>query len=150
MKTKIICLRFFSIFGEWGRPDMLILKYLLASKYKRPFELFNYGNHYRDFTYIKDAISLIININAKKLKSNFEIFNICSSKPIKITKIIKVINLFKIKTKIIPKPLHTADVLKTYGNNNKILKHIKHFKFTDYKEAVKNTVNWFLSNSKLF
>ena len=150
MKTKIICLRFFSIFGEWGRPDMLILKYLLASKCRRSFELFNYGNHYRDFTYIKDAISLIININKKKLKSNFEIFNICSSKPIKITKIIEVINLFKIKTKIIQKPLHTADVLRTYGNNSKILKHIKHFKFTDYKEAVKNTVNWFLSNSKLF
>ena len=150
MKTKIVCFRFFSIFGEWGRPDMLILKYLLASKYKRPFELFNYGNHYRDFTYIKDAISLVININTKKLKSNFEIFNICSSKPIKITKIIEVINLFKIKTKTMQKPLHTADVLRTYGNNRKILEHIKHFKFTDYKEAVKNTVNWFLSYSKLF
>ena len=97
MKIKIVCFRFFSIFGEWGRPDMLILKYLLASKYKRSFELFNYGNHYRDFTYIKDAINLVININTKKLKSNFEIFNICSSKPIKITKIIEVINSFKIK-----------------------------------------------------
>ena len=93
---------------------------------------------------------LDININTKKLKSNFEIFNICSSKPIKITKIIEVINLFKIKTKIVQKPLHAADVLRTFGNNSKILKHIKHFKFTDYKEAVKNTVNWFLSNSKLF
>ena len=55
MKTKIIGIRFFSIFGEWGRPDMLILKYLLASKFKKPFEIFNYGNHYRDFTYIKDV-----------------------------------------------------------------------------------------------
>ena len=99
---------------------------------------------------IKDAISLVVNINTKKLKSNFEIFNICSSKPIKITKIIEVINSFKIKTKIMQKPLHSADVLRTYGNNKKILKHINHFKFTDYKEAVKNTVNWFLSNSKLF
>lgn len=56
MKTKIIGLRFFSIYGEWGRPDMMILKYLLASKFNKPFELFNYGNHYRDFTYINDAL----------------------------------------------------------------------------------------------
>ena len=148
MKTKIIGLRFFSIYGEWGRPDMMILKYLLASKYKKPFELFNHGNHYRDFTYIKDAIKLVLSLNPKKLKSNFEIFNICSSNPIKITKILDIINTFKIKTRIIQKPLHSADVLKTYGDNSKILKHVKYFKFTDYKEAVKNTVNWFLSKSK--
>jgi len=150
MKTKIIGIRFFSIFGEWGRPDMLILKYLLASKFKKPFEIFNYGNHYRDFTYIKDAISLVMGINVNKLKSNFEIFNICSSKPIKITKIIDVINSHKINTKLIEKPLHSADVLKTYGSNSKIKKHVKYFEFTDYKIAIKNTVNWFLSNSKLF
>jgi UDP-glucuronate 4-epimerase len=60
MKTKIIGIRFFSIFGEWGRPDMLILKYLLASKFKKPFEIFNYGNHYRDFTYIDDVINIFL------------------------------------------------------------------------------------------
>lgn len=150
MKTKIIGLRFFSIYGEWGRPDMLILKYLLASKLKKSFELFNYGNHLRDFTYINDAINLILNIKPLFLKSNFQIFNICSSRPIKITKILDIINNFGIKTKIIQKPLHIADVLKTYGDNNKILKHVKNFEFTDYKDAVKNTVKWFLSNSKLF
>jgi len=150
MKTKIIGLRFFSIYGEWGRPDMMILKYLLASKFNKPFELYNYGNHYRDFTYINDAVNLVLNINSKLLKSNFEIFNICSSRPIKITKVLDIINSFNIKTKIIQKPLHSADVLKTYGSNNKILKHVKYYKFTRYKDAVKNTVKWFLSNSKLF
>jgi len=150
MKTKIIGLRFFSIYGEWGRPDMMILKYLLASKFNKPFELFNYGNHYRDFTYINDAVNLVLNINPNVLKSNFQIFNICSSRPIKITKVLDVINSFNIKTKIIQKPLHSADVLKTYGSNSKILKHVKHFKFTGYKDAVENTVKWFLSNSKFF
>lgn len=150
MKTKIIGLRFFSVYGEWGRPDMIILKYLLASKLKKSFELFNYGNHFRDFTYINDAISLILNINPKFLKSNFQIFNICTSKPIKITRILNIINNFDIKTKIIQRPQHRADVLKTYGDNNKILKHVKNFEFTDYKDAVKNTVKWFSSNSKFF
>ncbi len=119
---------------------MIILKYLLSSKFNKPFELFNYGNHFRDFTYINDAVNLVLNINPKLLKSNFQIFNICSSKPIKITKILDVINNFSINVKIIQKLLHRAYVLKTYGDNNKILKHIKHFKFTGYKDAVKNTV----------
>jgi UDP-glucuronate 4-epimerase len=150
MKTKIIGLRFFSIYGEWGRPDMMILKYLLASKFNKSFELFNYGNHYRDFTYIDDAINIVCKIDPKKLRSNFEIFNICSSKPIKITKILDIMNNFNIKAKVLQKPLHTADVLKTYGDNKKILDHVKSFKFTDYKVAVKNTVKWFIFNSKLF
>ena len=64
--TQIIGLRFFSIYGEWGRPDMLILKYLLAAKKNKNFELFNYGNHYRDFTYIDDAIEIVIKLQQIK------------------------------------------------------------------------------------
>ncbi len=150
MDTQIIGLRFFSIYGEWGRPDMLILKYLKAAKLKKPFELFNYGNHYRDFTYIKDAISLVINLYKLKNKSKYEIFNICSSKPLKITKILNVINSYKIKTKILKKPLHSADVYKTYGDNAKIFNKIKRFNFTNYKIGVKNTIDWYLKHSSLF
>ena len=147
MKTKIIGLRFFSIYGEWGRPDMMILKYLLASKFNKPFELFNYG---LDYCNKLAKLHLVLNINPNVLRSNFQIFNICSSRPIKITKVLDVIDSFNIKTKIIQKPLHSADVLKTYGSNSKILKHVKHFKFTGYKDAVENTVKWFLSISKFF
>ena len=98
--TQIIGLRFFSIYGEWGRPDMLILKYLLAAKKKKNFELFNYGNHYRDFTYIDDAIEIVLKLSKLKISKKFDIFNICSSKPIKITEVLKIINSFKIKTKV--------------------------------------------------
>ena len=99
--TQIIGLRFFSIYGEWGRPDMLILKYLLAAKKKKSFELFNYGNHYRDFTYIDDAIKIVLKLSKSKIKKKFDIFNICSSKPIKITEILKIINKLQIKTKCV-------------------------------------------------
>ena len=111
-KTQFIGLRFFSIYGEWGRPDMLILKYLLAANKKKDFELFNYGNHYRDFTYIDDAIQIVLKLSKLNINKKFDIFNICSSKPIKITEILKIINSLKIKTKITKKPLHAADVLK--------------------------------------
>ena len=148
--TQIIGLRFFSIYGEWGRPDMLILKYLLAAKKKKNFELFNYGNHYRDFTYIDDAIEIVFKLSKLKISKKFDIFNICSSKPIKITEVLKIINSFKIKTKVTKKPLHAADVLKTYGDNRKVKKIVKKLKFTNYKAGVRNTVKWYKINSHLF
>ena len=148
--TQIIGLRFFSIYGEWGRPDMLILKYLLAAKKKKNFELFNYGNHYRDFTYIDDAIEIVIKLSKLKIDKKFDIFNICSSRPIKITEILKIINSLKIKTKIIKKPLHAADVLKTFGDNRKVKRIVKKVKFTNYKIGVQNTVKWYKKNSSLF
>ena len=149
-KTQIIGLRFFSIYGEWGRPDMLILKYLLAAKKRKSFELFNYGDHYRDFTYIDDAIQIILKLSKLKIKKKFDIFNICSSKPIKITEVLKIINSFKIKTKVTKKPLHAADVLKSYGDNRKVRKIVKKLKFTNYKVGVENTVKWYKKNKHLF
>ncbi len=147
---QIIGLRFFSIYGEWGRPDMLILKYLLAAKKKKNFELFNYGNHYRDFTYIDDAIEIVFKLSKLKTSKKFDIFNICSSKPIKITEVLKIINSFKIKTKVTKKPIHAADVLKTYGDNKKVKKIVKKLKFTNYKVGVYNTVKWYKKNKHLF
>ena len=52
---------------------MLILKYLLAAKKKKNFELFNYGNHYRDFTYIDDAIQIVLELTEIKIVSKFDI-----------------------------------------------------------------------------
>lgn len=148
-KTLFIGLRFFTIYGEWGRPDMLILKYLSYIKLKKTFELFNYGNHSRDFTYINDAIDIVLKLSRKKFNNNFEIFNICSSNPIKITKIIKLIEKMGFKGKIKRKPLHTADVLKTYGNNRKLKKVLKKLSFTNYKNGVSNTVEWYKKYSNL-
>ena len=128
---------------------MLILKYLLAAKKKKNFELFNYGNHYRDFTYIDDAIEIVFKLSKLKISKKFDIFNICSSKPVKITEVLKIINSFKIKTKVTKTPLHAADVIKTYGDNRKVKKVVKKLKFTNYKVGVRNTVKWYKKNSHL-
>ena len=106
---------------------MLILKYLLAAKKNKNFELFNYGNFFRDFTYIDDAIEIFFLLKISKFQEflKFCIFNICSSKPIKITEILKIINSLNIKTKISKKNSHAADVLKTFGDNRKIKTIVK-------------------------
>jgi UDP-glucuronate 4-epimerase len=148
IKTQFIGLRFFTIYGEWGRPDMFILKYIMSSVKKKNFELYNYGNHYRDFTYINDAVGLVEKILFKKFNKNFLIFNICSSRPIKILKIIKEINKYVLPPKIIMKPLQKADVYKTHGSNKKIISFFKSFKFTPYKIGISKTLNWFFENKK--
>ena len=56
-------LRFFTIYGEWGRPDMFMLKLFKSSSKKTKFYLNNYGNHKRDFTYIGDATNAVYDFN---------------------------------------------------------------------------------------
>ena len=56
----MIGLRFFTIFGEWGRPDMLLIKLFEAIRNKEKLQINNYGNHYRDFTYIGDVKKYLI------------------------------------------------------------------------------------------
>ena len=75
---NFIGLRFFTIYGEWGRPDMLILKYILSYLNKKTFYLNNYGDHYRDFTYVKDVVENLMILTKKKFKTKNEIFNIHS------------------------------------------------------------------------
>ena len=146
---KSIGLRFFTVFGEWGRPDMFMLKLLNAAYKKRKFFLNNKGNHYRDFTYIKDVISLVIKL--RKVKNDkHEVYNICSNKPIGLKKVINFIGKFTPKTKIILRKKQLADIYKTHGNNTKIKKKIGNFNFTNLEVSIKNTINWYKNNSHLF
>ena len=141
---KIIGLRFFTVFGEWGRPDMFMMKYLKSIFFNKKFELYNYGNHYRDFTYIGDVVKILYKLLNKKTKKKHSVFNICSNKPIKITKVIELINsLVKQKAKIKLLPMQRADVKKTHGNNSMIKKLLEIKQFENINLSIKKTVDWF-------
>ena len=92
---KLPCtgLRFFTVYGPWGRPDMALFKFVKNIKQKKEIEVFNYGNHRRDFTYVKDISRSILKLISKspKMKIPFEILNIGNSKPVKLEDFIKVI-----------------------------------------------------------
>ena len=149
-KNKIICvgLRFFTVYGEWGRPDMFMMKYLKATYNKsKVFYLNNYGNHYRDFTYINDVCKILKRLIYSKLKKKHLIINICSNKPLKLTNIIKKINDLTLnKPKIKKRSLQKADILKTHGDNSLVKKITGIKKFTDISIGLKNTVKWFVNN----
>ena len=150
--TKSVGLRFFTVYGEWGRPDMLIYKYLRSIFHKKTkFYLNNYGNHTRDFTYINDVTDILYKLlNTKLLQSNI-IVNICSNNPIKITKVLEFINkYFKNKPKIYKRSFQKADVKKTHGSNLKIKKITNKKKFASIKTSLLQTIKWYEVNWKLF
>ena len=143
---KLVGLRFFTIYGEWGRPDMFLMKYLTSSfDRNKKFYLNNFGNHTRDFTYILDACEIIEKlIFSKKKQMKHQIYNICSNNPIKLLDIIKELNrLTTKKPKIYKRRLQEADVIKTHGSNKKILSIIGNRKFKHIRNGLLNTLNWF-------
>ena len=149
---RIIGLRFFTVFGEWGRPDMFILKYFECCRLKKKFPLYNNGNFLRDFTYIKDLVfmvkPLILKIN--KFKKNHSVLNICSSKPLNVKNILaKLTKLTKIKMYKQSKPSY-PEVFKTYGDNKKIKKISNINKVENIDKALKTTFDWYKNNIKLF
>ena len=142
---SFIGLRFFTVYGEWGRPDMFMMKYLASSYNKKiNFYLNNYGKHTRDFTYISDVCKVMSKLVFIKKKIKHEIFNVFSNNPQKLTDIIKKIDFFtQKKPKLLKRKLQQADVVKTHGTNKKIKSFIGKQNFTSIDHGLKNTVNWF-------
>ena len=142
--TKFIGLRFFTIYGEWGRPDMFLFKMFKASKLNENFYLNNFGNHLRDFTYIGDVNKIIQRLIDKKIKKH-EIFNICSNSPININ---EIVNKFKKNNKLNVKLIkqHKADVIKTHGDNKKIKKFLNLDKFSKFEDNINKIFEWYKYN----
>jgi len=156
---KITGLRFFTVYGPFGRPDMSILKFIKNISNRKTIDIYNNGNNFRDFTYIDDVIERLFFVlknkkdyykNKKnKLKPNesncnFNILNIGNSKTIKITKLIKIIenNLnVKAKKKFLPKL--QGDLQKTFADNNNLRKMMKKFKITPYEKGIRKTIIWY-------
>ena len=142
LKIPFIGLRFFTIYGVWGRPDMLILKLLKAHHNNLKFELNNGGDHYRDFTSIDDVIKISLKLIKKKINENI-VLNISSNKPIYIKTLIKKIKLHKKNLKIKVIKRNKADVYKTHGDN-KVLSNFIGYKIRrKFDNDLSKLIKWF-------
>jgi UDP-glucuronate 4-epimerase len=144
---KIIGLRFFTVYGSFGRPDMFIFKYLRSIFRKENFYLYNKGKNFRDYTHIDDVVTIIDKLIKKKIKNKFEIFNICSNKPIDIYKLsIFISKILKTKPRLIFKKRNKIEVIKTHGSNKKILNFLGYkIKKNIFKE-IPEIINWYKEN----
>ena len=144
-KLPITCLRLFTVYGPYGRPDMAPFKFTDSAFKNKKITVHNKGKHYRDFTYIDDVVETILKIKNFKPKNNYEIYNVCSGKAISLKYFISLVEKItnkKLKKQYVKK--QTGDVLKTYGSNFKLKKNIlKKYKFTKLEFGMKIFIDWY-------
>ena len=143
-KLKTTGLRFFTVYGEWGRPDMFMMKLFKSHMTNKIFYLNNYGNHLRDFTYIGDVVKAVSKLIKKNFKGH-EIFNICSNNPVNIYDVVKDFNK-KNPVKVKLTKIHKADILKTHGSNKKLTKNLSKIKYSDFYDTFYQTFEWYKKN----
>ena len=148
-KINIIGLRFFTVYGPWGRPDMSIYKFTNEIERNLKIKVFNSGNHMRSFTYISDAIhniQLIINKFSKKNINICDVFNIGNPKSIKLNKMIKILEKeINKKSKKIFTNKQLGDVDNTKANINREIKIFKSNYKVNLEEGIKSFFKWFVS-----
>ena len=146
---KIVAFRFYTVYGPYGRPDMLMWKLCENILSNIKINIHNFGNHERDFTYIDDVIQMIIGILKVKKLTNYETFNICSNKPVKLKKIMHIFSRHgKIKN-LKYKNFQRGDVIKTHGSNSKLFQKIQKPTLTSIEQGIDNTLNWFKNYNKI-
>ncbi len=152
--------RFFTVYGPWGRPDMALFKFTKSIIDEKPIDVFNNGNHTRDFTYIDDIVDGVIktldnpatgnlNWNAKKpdpatSRVPWRIFNIGNNKPVQLMDYIKALeNTLGKKAKINFLPLQLGDVADTYANVDNLKEQFNYKPSTSVIDGVANFVRWY-------
>ena len=155
---NVTCLRFFTVYGPWGRPDMALFKFVKNIYENKHIDVYNYGKHKRDFTYISDVINavdkILFNEKLKKRLKNkkipFEIFNLARSKPEKLSTFIKIIEKkLNKKAKINYLPMQKGDAVDTFGSNKKIKKELGIYFNINLSDGISNFINWYKKYYKL-
>ena len=141
-------LRFFTVYGPWGRPDMALFKFTKAILDEKPIEVFNHGKHTRDFTYIDDIIEGVNNTLFKSLKKNelYKLYNIGNSQPVKLLDFIEAIEKSTGKTsERIMMPMQAGDVNQTWANVEHLKADYDYQPSTALEVGVEAFVDWYKS-----
>lgn len=144
-KLTCVGLRFFTVYGPYGRPDMAYYSFLNNLKNNKTIQVYNNGNMMRDFTYIDDVVEGISNVIKTKFQNNHEVLNIGKGKPDKLMNLINLleknyVKKFKIKfTNSIPQ----GDIKKTYANVDMAKKKINWKPGVSLEMGIKKFVKWY-------
>ena len=159
-------LRFFTVYGPWGRPDMALFKFTKAIIEGKSIDVFNNGNHTRDFTYIDDIVNGVIKtlddtatINPKwnsnqpdpaTSKAPWRIYNIGNSNPVKLMEYISALEkILNKKAKINFLPLQKGDVPDTYANVDNLIQKFNYKPSTSVIDGVSKFINWYKDYYKI-
>lgn len=147
---KISGVRFFTIYGPWGRPDMALFRFTKNIIKKKVIEVNNMGKHRRNFTYIDDAINILFKILMHKQKKRHEIYNIANPASVKLTDYINLIEKkLGVKAKKKYLQLQKGDIDTVQSNISKIKKLFKYSKFVKVETGISNFIDWYKDYFKI-
>jgi len=144
---NIIGIRFFTVYGPYGRPDLSIFKFCKQILSNKKLKLFNKGNNYRDFTYIDDLTDNLLKLLKTKNKKNFfKILNISSGKKIKIFDLVKLLEQkLQKKAKINLEKKLSTDITASLSYSSELRKIIKVRKPTPFNFGISKFISWYKS-----
>ena len=165
-EIPVTVLRFFTVYGPWGRPDMALFIFTKNILEEKPIDVYNYGKMKRDFTYIDDIVEGVIramkkipqtNPNWDAVKSDpatsfapYKIYNIGNNQPVELLKFIEVIEECLGKKAIKNfLPLQPGDVVETYADIDDLVRDTGFKPQTPIEVGIKNFVEWYRSYYKV-
>lgn len=145
-------LRFFTVYGPWGRPDMAMFLFTDAMVKGKPIKVFNNGEMERDFTYIDDIVEGVVRIIEKDTshRESYKVYNIGNNNSVKLTKFIDAIeNSLNITAQKTFLPMQPGDVKRTWANVDDLIKDYDYKPNTDITKGVSEFVDWYKSYYKV-
>lgn len=143
-------LRFFTVYGPWGRPDMALFLFVDAIKKGNPINVFNYGNMARDFTYVDDIVGGMSKIietpiaESKRKDELYKIYNIGNNKQVKLTAFIDAIeSSLQTEAKRNLMPIQPGDVESTWADVNELIQDYDYTPNTPIEKGVQEFVDWY-------
>jgi len=141
---QTVGLRFFTVYGPWGRPDMAMFLFTRAIIDNKPIKVFNHGNLSRDFTYIDDIVGGVIAILTKETDEAYQLYNIGNSKPVQLMDFITQIEQGLSKTAIKEMyPMQPGDVYQTYADVSSLSQEYGYKPKTSVKKGVEKFIAWY-------
>jgi len=146
-------LRFFTVYGPWGRPDMAFFKFTDAILHQKPIDVYNYGKMARDFTYIDDILEGILGVMKGEVPRGNPpcgLFNIGLGNPVNLMDFIRAIeSACGKKAEIHYRKMQPGDVLKTHANISALQKICDYHPKTDIRTGMKHFVEWYKTYYRL-
>ncbi|MHB8122749.1 MAG: NAD-dependent epimerase [Desulfuromonadaceae bacterium] len=153
-------LRFFTVYGPWGRPDMALFLFAKAILEGRPIDVYNHGRMQRDFTYVDDIVEGIFRVMGKIPEANhdwngdganpgtssapYRVYNIGNNNPVELIRFIEVLeNALGIKAKKNLLPLQPGDVSATYADVDDLMRDVGFRPSTSIEEGIGQFVAWY-------
>lgn len=140
-------LRFFTVYGPWGRPDMALNIFTEAILHGRPIDLYNFGRMERDFTYIDDIVAGVL--SAVDYEGTTPIFNLGNHRPVELLAFVEILEnaLGKIAIKQL-KPLQPGDILSTYADIKESQEELRFEPKIKLEEGIPKFVEWYKEYAK--